>query len=70
MEKADNLSERFHEVYEENQELWGIVRDFNRVKNAIGHEQVANIVHMERRREQAIEEQKRAQRQSRDRGAR
>src|SRR5699024_1622372 len=39
VEKADNLSERFHEVYEENQELWGIVRDFNRVKNAIGHEQ-------------------------------
>src|SRR5699024_12214008 len=36
VEKADNLSERFHEVYEENQELWGIVRDFNRVKNAIG----------------------------------
>lgn len=70
VEKADNLSERFHEVYEENQELWGIVRDFNRVKNAIGHEQVANIVHMERQGEQAIEEQKRAQRRNRDRGAR
>lgn len=70
VEKADNLSERFHEVYEENQELWGIVRDFNRVKNAIGHEQVANIAHMERQREQAIEEQKRAQRKKRDRGAR
>ena len=70
VEKADNLSERFHEVYEENQELWGIVREYNRVKNAIGHEQVANIVHMERQREQAIEEQKRAKRRSRDRGAR
>ena len=70
VEKADNLSERFHEVYEENQELWGIVRDFNRVKNAIGHEQVENIVHMERRREQAIEEQKRTQRRSWDRGTR
>ena len=70
VEKADNLSERFHEVYEENQDLWGIVRDINRVKNAIGHEQVANIIHMEKQREQAIEEQKRAQRRSWDRGAR
>ena len=70
VKKADILSERFHEVYEENQELRGALRDFDRVKNAIGYKQVANIVYMERQREQVIEEQKRVQRRNRGRGAR
>lgn len=70
VQKADNLSERFHEVYEENQELRGALRDFDRVKNVIGKDQAAKIVYMEKQREQAIKEQNRAKRRSQDRGGR
>ena len=45
------------------------LEDFERVKEALGHDTVKTIVQAERQREQALKEQKRAQRRKMDRGA-
>ena len=63
VEKADNLSNRFHEIYTENQELKEIVRDYEYVKAVLGKE-------MEKQREQLLKEQKRAERRKQNREAR
>ena len=44
--------------------------DFERVKGALGQDTVETIVREERQREQAIKEQKRAQRRKMNRGTR
>ncbi len=46
VEKADNLSNRFHEINTENQELKEIVRDYECVKAVLGKEKVSCIVQM------------------------
>ena len=70
VEKADNLSNRFHEIYTENQELKEIVRDYECVKAVLGKEKVSGIVQMEKQREQVLKEQKRAERRKQNREAR
>lgn len=47
VEKADNFSDRFHEIYIENQELKKIVRDYECVKAVLGREKVSGSVQME-----------------------
>ena len=44
--------------------------DFERVKGVLGHDTVETIVQAETQREQALKEQKRAQRRKIDRGER
>ena len=70
VEKADNLSNRFHEIYTENHELKEIVRAYECVKAALGKEKVSGIVQMEKQREQLLKEQKRAERRKQNREAR
>ena len=70
VEKANNLSDRFHEIYTENQELKEIVRDYECVKAVLGKEKVSGIVQMEKQREQLLKEQKRAERRKQNREAR
>ena len=70
VEKADNLSNRFHEIYTENQELKEVVRDYECVKAVLGKEKVSGIVQMEKQREQLLKEQKRAERRKQNREAR
>ena len=70
VEKANNLSSRFHEIYAENQELKEIVRDYECVKAVLGKEKLSDIVQMEKQREQLLKEQKRAERRKQNREAR
>lgn len=70
VEKANNLSNRFHEVYTENQELKEVVRDYECVRAVLGKEKVSGIVQMEKQREQLLKEQKRAERRKQNRDAR
>ena len=70
VEKANNLSDRFHEIYTENQELKEIVQDYECVKAVLGKEKVSGIVQMEKQREQLLKEQKRAERRKQNREAR
>ena len=70
VEKANNLSDRFHEIYTENQELKETVRDYECVKAVLGKEKVSGIVQMEKQREQLLKEQKRAERRKQNREAR
>ena len=70
VEKANNLSNRFREVYTENQELKEIVRDYEYVRAVLGNEKVSDIVQMEKQREQLLKEQKRAERRKQNREAR
>lgn len=70
VEKEANLSNRFHEIYMENQELKELVRDYEWVKAVLGKEKVSGIVQMEKQREQVLREQKRAERRKQNRDAR
>ncbi len=70
VEKANHLSSRFHEVYTENQELKGIVRDYECVREVLGKEKVSGIVQMEKQREQLLKEQKRIERRKQNKEAR
>ena len=70
VEKADNLSNRIHEIYTENQELKEVVRDYECVKAVLGKEKVSGIVQMEKQREQLLKEQKRTERRKQNREAR
>ncbi len=69
-EKVDNLSNRFHEIYAENQELKEIARDYELVRAVLGKEKVSDIVQMEKHREQLLKEQKRVERRKQNREAR
>ena len=64
-ERADNLSERFHVIYAENQELKEAVRDFERIKAAIGSDEAKCIIQTERQREQVLKEQRRTEKRKR-----
>ena len=68
--KVNSLTARVEELWNENRMLRESLRDYERVKGVLGHDTVATIVQAERQREQALKEQKRAQRRKMDRGAR
>ena len=68
--KVNSLTTRVEELWNENRMLRENLEDFERVKEALGHDTVKTIVQAERQREQALKEQKRAQRRKMDRGAR
>jgi len=70
VEKEANLSNRFHEIYMENQELKELVRDYEWVKAVLGQEKVSGIVQMEKQKEQILREQKRTERRKQNRDAR
>ena len=67
--KVNSLTTRVEELWNENRMLRENLEDFERVKEALGHDTVKTIVQAERQREQALKEQKRAQRRKMDRGA-
>lgn len=50
MEKVDNLSKRFNEIYTENHELKEAVRDFERVRMFFGRNRIEEILRTERQR--------------------
>lgn len=68
--KVNSLTVRVEELWNENRMLRENLRDFERVKGVLGHDTVETIIQADRQREQAIKEQKRAQRRKMDRGAR
>ena len=68
--KVNSLTARVEELWNENRMLRESLGDYERVKGALGHDTVETIVQTEKQREQAIKEQKRAQRRKMDRGAR
>ena len=68
--KVNSLTARVEELWNENRMLRESLGDFEHVKGALGHDTVETIVQAERQREQALKEQKRAQRRKMDRGAR
>lgn len=70
MEKVDNLSKRFHEVYAENRELKEAVRDFECVQRFFGKNRIEEIVRAERQREKVLRERQRVESRRNDRGAR
>ena len=68
--KVNSLTTRVEELWNENRMLRENLGDFERVKEALGHDTVKTIVQAERQREQTIKEEKRAQRRKMNRGAR
>ena len=68
--KVNSLTTRVEELWNENRMLRENLEDFERVKEALGHDTVKTIVQAERQREQEIKEQKREQRLKMDRGMR
>lgn len=68
--KVNSLTARVEELWNENRMLRENLGDFERVKGALGQDTVETIVREERQREQAIKEQKRAQRRKMNRGTR
>lgn len=64
-ERVGNLSERFHVIYAENQELKEAVRDFEWIKAAIGSYEAKCIIQTERQREQVLKEQRRTEKRKR-----
>ena len=68
--KVNSLTARVEELRNENRMLRESLGDFVHVKGALGHDTVETIVQAERQREQALKEQKRAQRRKMGRGAR
>lgn len=70
MEKVDNLSKRFNEIYTENHELKEAVRDFERVRMFFGRNRIEEILRTERQREKALRERQRAERRRNDRETR
>ena len=65
-ERLNNLSERFHKIYAENQDLKEEVRDFERIKRVLGINEVKYIIQAERQREQVMKEQQHAEKRKRD----
>lgn len=70
MEKVDNLSKRFNEIYTENHELKEAVKDFECVRMFFGRNRIEEIVRAERQKEKALRERQRVDRRRNDRGAR
>ena len=68
--KNSSLSERIYEVCAERDSLKGKVRDYERVRRAIGPEQADRILEAAYQQEQAEKERKRAARQKARLGAR
>ena len=68
--KVNSLTARVEELWNENRMLRENLGDFERVKGALGRDAVETIVQAETQREQALKEQKRAQRRKIDRGER
>ena len=68
--KNSSLSERIYEVCAERDSLKGKVRDYERVRRAIGTEQADRILEAAYQQEQAEKERKRAARQKTRVGAR
>ena len=68
--KNSTLSERIYEVCAERDSLKGKVRDYERVRRAIGPEQADRILEAAYQQEQAEKERKRAARQKARLGAR
>ena len=68
--KVNSLTVRVEELWNENRMLRENLRDFERVKGVLGHDTVETIIQADGQREQAIKEQKRAQKRKIDRGAR
>ena len=70
MEKVDNLSKRFNEIYTENHELKEAVKDFECVRMFFGRNRIEEIVRAERHKEKALRERQRVDRRRNDRGTR
>ena len=70
MEKVDNLSKRFNEIYTENHELKEAVKDFECVRMFFGRNRIEEIVRAERQKEKALRERQRVDRRRNDRGTR
>ena len=68
--KVNSLTARVEELWNENRMLRESLGDYERVKGALGNDSVKAIVQAERQREQALKEQKWAQRRKIDRGER
>ena len=70
MEKVDNLSKRFNEIYTENHKLKEAVKDFECVRMFFGRNRIEEIVRVERQKEKALWERQRAERKRNDSEAR
>lgn len=70
MEKVDNLSKRFNEIYMENHELKEAVRDFERVQKVFGTNRIEEIVRVERQKEKVFRERQRVEKRKKDREVR
>ncbi len=70
MEKVDNLSKRFNEIYTENHELKEAVKDFECVRMFFRRNRIEEIVRAERQKEKALRERQRVDRRRNDRGTR
>ena len=68
--KSNSLSARIHEVCAERDSLKGQIRDYERVRRAIGPEQADKILEAAHQQEQAEKERKRATKQKARLGAR
>ena len=68
--KANSLTTRVEELWNENRMLRESLGDFERVKGALGRDTVETIVQAEKQREQRLKEQKCVRRRKMDRGIR
>lgn len=68
--QVNSLTARVEELWNENRMLRENLGDFERVKGALGRDQVEEIVQIERRRERVLKEHKRVQGKRTDRRAR
>ena len=68
--QVNSLTARVEELWNENRMLRENLGDFERVKGALGRDQVEEIVQIERRRERVLKEHKRGQGKRTDRRAR
>lgn len=60
--KVNSFTARVEELWNENRMLRENLEDFECVKGALGRDTIETIVQVERQRERALKEQKRAQR--------
>ncbi len=68
--ESESLARRFHEIRMKNLELQEAAEGFECLQKILGREEVRGMVQMEKQREQAAEERKRAEKRKPDRKAR
>lgn len=69
-DKVNSLTARVEELWNENRMLRESLGDYEYMKEVLGCDKVEEIVQIERRREQALKNQKRIQKRKIDRGVR